>query len=226
MSFSPEWDSIYRAGQHMSQWPWSDMVSFVMRHARPPAELANEFRVLELGCGAGANIPFFRSLGVDYWGIEGSQHIVDQLLERFPELKGRLVVGDFTESLPFHGPFDLIVDRAGMTCNSTAAIARTLGYVRSLLKPGGRFIGIDWYSTLHDAFQQGQPAEDAYTRTNLADGGLAQTGRVHFADQAHLEELFQDFQLAHLEHKVIDRLLPQPERFAAWNLVAVNTLSG
>lgn len=225
MSFSPEWDAIYRNGQHMSNWPWSDMVSYVMRYARPPSVHPEQFSVLELGCGAGANIPFFRSLGVNYWGIDGSHHIIAQLRERFPELKDQLIVGDFTEALPFDQSFDLIVDRAGLTCNKTAAIERTLAQVRLLLKPGGRFIGIDWYSTAHDGYRQGQAAEDAYTRTDVG-GGLAQTGRVHFADQARLETLFRDFQLVQLEHKVIDMLLPEPGRFAAWNLVAVTASGG
>ena len=51
--FSIEWDQRYKENLQMSIWPWSDLVSAVMR-LRLPAST----RVLELGCGAGANIPF------------------------------------------------------------------------------------------------------------------------------------------------------------------------
>ena len=53
MSFSNEWENRYKAKTHLSIWPWSDLVSLVMRH-KPIKE---NFKVLELGCGAGANIP-------------------------------------------------------------------------------------------------------------------------------------------------------------------------
>ena len=41
-------------------------------------------RVLELGCGPGANIPFFLSQGADYYAAEGSETIVVELQKKFP----------------------------------------------------------------------------------------------------------------------------------------------
>jgi SAM-dependent methyltransferase len=100
VSFSSEWDDAYQRNEHQSVWPWSNLVSRCLRHTRlkyrDPA-----FRVLELGCGAGANIPFFLEYGADYHGVEGSQSAVKSLQARFPTLKAKLVAGDFTESLFF-----------------------------------------------------------------------------------------------------------------------------
>ena len=64
LTFSKEWEAIYLQGKQNSVWPWSDVVSYVMRYARPDR---SPFRALELGFGAGANISFFRSIGVDYY---------------------------------------------------------------------------------------------------------------------------------------------------------------
>jgi len=58
---------------------FSDLISYVMRYARPSGKGC---RVLELGCGAGANIPFFKSLGAEYFGIEGSGAVVEMLLKK------------------------------------------------------------------------------------------------------------------------------------------------
>ena len=77
MTFSQEWEKCFKENTQISTWPWSDLVSYVMRYARPTGE---NFRVLELGCGAGANIPFFISLGVDYYAIDGSSTIVEILM--------------------------------------------------------------------------------------------------------------------------------------------------
>jgi SAM-dependent methyltransferase len=218
MNFSPEWDQRYRENTHLSRWPWSDLVSYVFRHARPDSP---SYHVLEVGVGAGANIPFFKALGAQFFGIDGSEAIVADLKKRHPEFEKNLVVGDFTSAIPFAGPFDLVVDRASLTANSTAAIRSGLKLVHGLLKPGGKFIGIDWYSTQHSEYAKGKPAEDANTRTGFTEGQYKGLGRVHFSDRAHLEDLFRDFELLTLEHKTSDVLLPaQGFHFAAWNLAA------
>ena len=218
MSFSTEWERRYQENSHMSIWPWSDVVSYVMRHARPAG---GNVRVLELGCGAGANIPFFLSCGVDYWAIDGSATIVERLRERFPQLKDNIVAGDFTQQLPFGGQFDLVIDRASLTCNDTAAIMRCLAAVHEKLKVGGKFIGIDWYSTAYSEYQKGVQAQDAFTRTGYQHGPFADTGHVHFSDKPHMLELFKEFEMLVLEHKTIHRELPDDAwNFASWNLVA------
>jgi len=218
MSFSKEWEERYQANTHLSVWPWSDLVSYIMRYARPTG---SEFRVLELGCGAGANIPFFKKLGVQYYSIEGSSSIVNKLWRIYPEYKNNIIVGDFTQDIPFKEEFDLVVDRGSLTHNSTSAIKSSLKLVHNKLNPNGKYIGIDWFSTMHSDYQRGLSCEDNYTRCNITEGHLAHTGIVHFSDKTHLEELFSTFIIEVLEHKVIKREIPEDKFvFASWNLVA------
>lgn len=219
MSFSTEWEERYTANTHLSVWPWSDIVSLVYRHCKHV--IAEGGRVLELGCGAGANIPLFRALGVDYCAIEGSPTIVKQLHERYPDLADNITCGDFTTEQPFPGDFDLIVDRASLTCNSTAAIDRALKLTFESLKTGGIFIGSDWYSKNHSDFEEGDPSIDAFTRTNHKSGQFLGTGQVHFSDEAHLRDLFSQFELIFLEEKLTRRHEPKDgHQFASWNFVA------
>lgn len=218
MIFSREWEEKYLNNIQLSIWPWSDLVSYVMRYARPSSP---EYRVLEIGCGAGANIPFFKNLGVQYFAIEGSETIVKRLWEKFPEFKEHIVMGDFTGNIPFSGPFDLIVDRSSMTHNSTGAIKQGLAIIRDELRRGGKYIGIDWFSTVHSEYQRGEPAEDGFTRAGYTDGQFAHVGKVHFSDRSHLEELFAGFAIEILEHKVVYREIPPGDYVAAyWNLAA------
>src|SRR5579859_3623240 len=100
MTFSPEWNRAFLANTHMSAWPWSDLVSYVNRYAKPAQGYR---RVLELGCGVGANVPLFLRLGVDYFAIEGSEAAVEMLGQAYPDLKDRVIVGDFTRDLVFEG---------------------------------------------------------------------------------------------------------------------------
>jgi SAM-dependent methyltransferase len=220
MAFSNQWDDRYRLQQQLSVWPWTDLVSYVMRYARPQSQ---EWRVLELGCGAGANIPFFQWLDVQYYAVEGSPNIVGQLAKKFPALKDRIATGDFTREIPFPGPFDLVVDRSSLTHNHTTDIKKTLSMIHSRLKPEGKFIGVDWFSTEHADFLMGEALEDSFTRNNFTSGQFADIGVVHFSTREHLLDLFAGYTIEILDHKIIRHDLPPTmayKVFAAWNLVA------
>jgi SAM-dependent methyltransferase len=211
--FSPQWDRVYRANAHLSVWPWSDLVTLVMRYSRPTG---NGMRVLELGVGAGANVPFFMSLGCDYFGIDGSPTIVAQLRERFADIADHFATADFTRELPVPGDFDLVVDRASITHNNEQDIRRCLSLVHAKLKPGGVFIGVDWFSAHHREYAYGREAEDRHTRTDLSEGHLAGIGRIHFSDGPHLQSLFEAFEVVLLEHKALERVIPPSPGALGW----------
>jgi SAM-dependent methyltransferase len=217
MSSPKEWDTTYRQGGQAIQWPWSDVVGFVTRHGRP----GPGYRVLELGCGSGANIPFFQAARCDYYSVEGSATAVARVQAAHPELRNHIVMADFTSSLPVPGEFDLILDRAALTHNSALDIRRALSLSHRKLKPEGRFIGVDWFSTLHTDYSLGKPGADVNTRTGYQTGIFAGLGEVHFSDERHILELFQEFEMLVLEHKTLETRIPiDGRKIATWNFVA------
>ena len=218
MSFSAEWEQRYSENTHLSIWPWSDLVSYFHRYARP---FSSGTKVLEIGFGAGANIPFFNALGVKYSGIEGSGTIHSKVCGKFPTLADKLYLGDLL-SHEFPESYDVIVDRAAMTHNSTLAIASGLKHLSEYLPIGGRYIGIDWFSTRHSDFLIGENI-DAFTKANLPEGQFVGVGHVHFSTKEHILELFSGagFRVTTLEHKQCITEIPDIDHvFASWNLVA------
>ncbi len=209
MTFSDEWEAIYRAGQQHNSWPWSDVVSLVFRYVQGGVQGR---RVLELGCGTGANAGFFAAMGADYSGIDGSAAGVAVVHKRFPAFAKNVVVGDFTVAFPSPGPYDVIVDRASVTHNSQRAIERTLQLVYENLRPGGCFIGVDWFSSQHSDKKFGKPAEDEHTLTGFESGQFKGCGRVHFSDKAHLCELFAAFEIVFMAEKTVHHLVPAGDR--------------
>lgn len=218
MTFSTEWNECYKNQTHLSTWPWSDMISYVKRYSSPDKP---NYRVLELGCGAGANIPFFLDLGVQYYAIEGSSYMVNKIKEKFIQIKDNIYNGDFTNDIPFDVDFDLIVDRAAITHNTTKGIIRSVDLIYQKLKNGGRYIGIDWFSTTHSEYLRGREDEDNFTRTGYQDGQFANVGRVHFSDRPHMKEIFRRFEIIFLQHKLMKTEIPDEDFiFASWNIVS------
>ena len=219
MSFSFEWEERYAERAHWSVWPWSDVVSLVHRHCQEAIRRGTP-RVFEFGCGPGANIQFFKALGCDYFSVEGSHSAVAAVHDVHPDLKDRVIVGDFTQPHGFGGSFDLVIDRASITHNAVPAIEHFLAIASDCLKPGGVFIGSDWFSTEHSDFQKGTDAGDPFTRTQIPDGQFSGVGKVHFSDEAHLRDLFCRYDLLYLEEKFLRRKEPEGAQFASWNIVA------
>lgn len=219
MTFSNEWDGIYRKKEQMSSWPWSDLISLVHRHC--DLLISNKGNVLELGCGAGANIPFFKALGVNYFGIDGSEAVINHVKERHPELQQQIICEDFTAIYPFDTKFDLIFDRAALTHNNCKAIQRTLDTARKFLNYGGIYIGVDYFSSKHSDFSNGYQIDDLFTRNGYVDGQFIGCGKVHFFDELHIRELFTEYEIVYLSEKVVHELEPKGRnQFASWNIVA------
>lgn len=220
MSFSNEWDEQYKAHAHMSVWPWSDLVSTVHGFASPRDGYKD---VLEIGCGAGANIPFFNSLDVNYSAIDGSETIVKFLHQRFPDLKEKIICGDFTKDLPFDQTFDLVVDRGSLVSNSTEDMRRGLALAVEKMRSGARFIGIDWFSDAHEGASLGTKVDD-HTRNDFPTSSrLHGIGTIHFCTREHLEDLIKGagLEFVHIAHKTHVTHYPANDgEFAWWNFVA------
>jgi len=217
MGFSIEWENIYKDQRHLSIWPWSDLISYVMRYANPSEKKLN---VLEIGCGAGANIPFFLQTGCNYYAIEGSQYIVKNIIKKYPELTDKIIISDFTKDICFNISFDLVIDRASLTHNDTQAIKKTIQNLYTKLNINGKYIGIDWFSKNHSDALKGDYV-DEFTRTNISEGHLKGLGKVHFSDEYHIKEIFKDYEILIMEEKIIKRIILQSNyQFASWNFVA------
>ena len=137
------WDQIYKKNSNNSIWPWTDLISEVSKHM---PNLKRKLNVLELGFGAGANIPFFLNNKFEYHGIESSLTITKKVNKKF-KIGKNLKCDDFGKKINFEKKFDIIFDRASICCNNSKIIATISENIYEKLEVGGLFIGIDWYST-------------------------------------------------------------------------------
>lgn len=218
MMFSNEWEDRFSQGESQSVWPWTDLIKYVNKYGK----VKWGSKVLELGPGIGANIPFFLSRGIDYYGIEGSESAVRAILYKYPELLGKVIVGDFTENLPFACHFDLVIDRSSVTHNDTESIKKALRLANAVLNAGGKYIGIDWFSWEHIERELGDKVDELTFIFN-GDSKFSGCGRVHFSTGEHIYTLFKEagMSIEVLEHKhVQNELSLKSGGEATWNFVA------
>lgn len=120
MAWDPIWENVF-SSQTWGKYPGEDLIRFIARHFYH-ANPRNQVKILEVGCGPGANLWFMAREGFTVYGIDGSKTAIDialtRLNEECPNWKGELHVGDITR-LPFPEEFfDAVVDNEAIYCNS------------------------------------------------------------------------------------------------------------
>ena len=218
MSFLEEWDKIYKKKSNFSIWPWSDIVSLTHNYILN-SNSTKKIRVLELGCGAGANIPFFLNEPFDYHGIDGSKTIIKILKRKYPKLNKKLLAEDFTKKIPFNKNFDLILDRASLICNNEESIKFTIKMIKEKLKKSGKFIAVDWYSTKHSDFKHGKKFKDNFTKKLSKRSIFSNNLTIHFLNENKIKNYFKGFKFKFLSEKVIKTKIKKKFITASWSIV-------
>ena len=177
------WDKIYSRGQQLVEFPWSNVVSYVNRLGFRNLQ---SISIIELGCGSGPNIQVFQQYWpgdlLQYTGIEQSSVASDSARRRLGGRRSRVLTTDILFGLSAQVPnsIDLVIDRASLTHCEYEYARATIAVISRLLKPGGIFVGLDFFGTEHSDF-----AEDGY----IAGGQFEDVGYVKFYDRQELLNL-------------------------------------
>lgn len=143
MSWDPVWEEVFRS-RPWGRYPGEDVVRFVLGNfARVPDRSA--VRLLEVGCGTGANLWLMAREGFAAHGLEGSatgvrlcNERLDQECPGWRERGGQVLQGDFT-SLPYpDNHFDAVLDVVAICCNRLADAQQAYRELARVTKPGGR----------------------------------------------------------------------------------------
>jgi len=199
--FDATWEEIFSA-RTWGRYPAEDLVRFVARRffgARDRAAV----RILDLGCGGGANAWFLAREGFTVTAVDGSAAAVDQTRRWLQEngCAADVSVADFLDLQFPPSSFDAIVDCASIQHNPWPDIVVIHRQVFRMLKPGGWF----WGAMLNRDSSQAQNAEpskaaeiDGYT-TGSNDRGVF----VHLFSRDEVETLLEPYSQALIDH--IDR---------------------
>lgn len=200
--YKKHWDEKFRT-RRWGRYPPEDLVRFFGRSFGSIND-RNVIKVLEAGCGPGANLWFLHREGYDVSGIDGSPAAIEIAQERLAcenaglnTISPDLRAGDFRE-LPWNDDwFDCVIDIFAIYANTLPVIRQSVSEIYRVLKPGGLFYTKLWGREC-TGFGAGQELEPG-TYDDIPSGPCADMGVSHFFDRNEIEDIFSMF-----ETKAID----------------------
>jgi len=197
------WEKLH-ASQQWGKYPAIDLVKTVMGHCKRNELDVSALRVLEIGCGAGANLSFLLAEGFQVWGVDGSISAIENakshLLEASKHGDLDLHVADFL-SLPYESDmFDIVIDNLAVYANNVSSIERSYNEVYRVLKKNGYF-----YSRVWGRETLGYDASDALESGTLKSpkaGPCKDMGTSHFFSQKEFSQYFSNYRHCQLRQLI------------------------
>ena len=188
------WEDLHST-RSWGKYPAEDLIRRVMR-AHRDVETRQSTKVLELGCGAGANLSFFLQEGFQVVGIDGAPSAIEAAKERLKPFKSENQLLEletcYFEDIDYpDASFDLIVDYFAIYANRMSVIDDILESAKAMLKPGGRFYSRCW-GTKCEGFETGKILEPG-TSENPTCGPCANMGTSHFFSLEELQDKYADW---------------------------------
>jgi SAM-dependent methyltransferase len=180
MSWDPVWEQLFRE-RDWGRYPPEELIRFVARNFYGAAE-RSKVKILELGCGTGANIWYLAREGFDTYGVDGSATAIGRAESRMREegLKAHLQVADAISLGQLFAPlhFDAVIDVTCLQHNAMDAVDRILSQVLAVLTPGGKLFSM---MVASGSYGDGLGKEIAPgTYVDITEGPLYGRGLSHF----------------------------------------------
>jgi len=194
MTWSNKWEDVFKATE-WGRYPAEPLVRFIASNFYQSSD-RSAVRILELGCGPGANIWYMAREGFTVDGIDGSPEAIRIAKERLAQeggYPGNLQVGDIINLDKTYEAetFDAVVDIHCLQCLIYENILKTMDQVHKVLKPGGRVFSM---TLATESWGEGMGVEIAPgTWSQIPEGPNSDSEINHFHSKEDIEQLYQQF---------------------------------
>lgn len=212
-SMDKVWENIH-ASREWGQYPSEQVIRFVA-HNYYKAD-RQQIRILDFGCGGGANTWYLAREGFDTYAFDGSSNAITKVKEKLEkeELYANIRVRDGKEIDYRENFFDAIIDSACIYSNRLADIEDMYKSAYRVLKPGGRLLSIAFTSST-TGYGEGIELEEG-TYTDIPVGSLKGLGIVHFWKMNEMENLLSNIGYINICTEYYTR---EAEGFSVQNIV-------
>lgn len=198
MAWDPVWEEVFKQ-QAWGKYPSVDFIRFIARNFYQSKDRKN-VKILEVGCGPGANLWYMAREGFTVYGIDGSKTAIAQARERLnqecPEWSGELRIGDIS-ALPFNDSFfDAVVDFEAICCNAFDNAKIIYGELARVTKNGGKLFS-QTFATGCWGDKTGEKA--GHNAWIVSEGPLLNKGYARFTEYEEIDELTGGFSIDEVE---------------------------
>jgi len=198
-TFDKQWNHVHGT-RNWGRYPAEELVRFMARNYYN--QRREQIRVLDLGCGTGANTWFLCREGFSTVAFDGSFVATQKAAAFCSELAqpGIFLQAD-AGMLPFlDKSFDVVADIGAISANSSRGISQILSEINRVLKPGGQVFSSVLFTTSTSGYKTGEKI-DSHSYRNVEYGPVAGLGTIHFFTRAEINKIWQ---LAGFNNPVID----------------------
>lgn len=184
------WEEVH-SKKDWGKYPSIDVVSFVARNYYTKDR--KNIKILDYGCGQGANTWFSSREGFDTYAFDGSPSAIEKaknfLKEQNLKADFKIMLGT---SLEYPSNFfDCVIDGAVISANLTTNIKTMLSEIYRVLKNGGKMISTGLFNDKCTSYGTGDLVEKN-TYTNINKGTLQGIGAIHFFERQEIIDLWSE----------------------------------
>lgn len=192
--WNPGWDKIFQQNE-WGRYPPEELVRFVARNYYSLPD-RSAIRILEIGCGPGANLWFLGREGFAVHGLDGSEVGLQRAKSRLEQegIEAVLCRGDAMEMPYPDGSFNCVIDVECIYANSLKDSRRIIREVHRVLEPGGTFFSKAFmtgtYGDGNGTLMDGEP----HTFVDIREGALHRGyGIIRFTAEEEILDLYGVF---------------------------------
>ncbi len=191
MAWNKGWDDIFQ-DYEWGRYPDTALVRFIARNFKNKEKRSHQ-KILEIGCGTGANLWFLAREGFIVYGIDGSNVAIEKAASRMKEesLTVDLKHGDIMQ-LPYDdGKFDGVIDIECLYSNSKKDSKIIIEEIKRVLKPGAFFFSITFMTGTYGDGKGTPLPDEPNTYIELNEGAFKKGyGIIRFTSEQDLKEIY------------------------------------
>jgi len=203
MTWDPVWEQVFQQ-QAWGKYPGEELIRFIARNFYK-APKRSDVKILEVGCGPGANLWYMAREGFAVYGIDGSETAIQiarsRLDQECPGWKGELLVGDITK-LPYADAyFDAVIDNEAVYANPYEQSLAIYSEMARVTKKGGKLFSRTF---AQGSWGDGTGEQVGHHAFVCSEGPLAGKGFSRFTAYEEIPVLIEDFSVQEIQ--LISRL--------------------